>query len=122
MRGWSCCAEVARATPQGQGNGSDFLGTGRVIPGTPQSVPHDVALAAGGLQAVAEPRGILGRAKRSDHGAVIYALVAQIGAANRSAPGAQDRRILALQGPVRGLGIGLATLRGDLNDVVSRAA
>ena len=43
-------------------------------------IPLDDALSAGSFQVAAELRGLIGRPERSDHGAVVDALVAEIGA------------------------------------------
>src|SRR4051794_14952615 len=43
-------------------------------------IPLDDALSAGGFQIAAERRGLVRGAERADHGAIVDALVAQIGA------------------------------------------
>src|ERR1700694_501703 len=78
----------------------------------PRSIPLDDALSAGRLQAAAELRGLIGRPERSDHGAVVDPLVAEIGALDHGAARSQHRRELALQGSEGGLGVGFVSLRG----------
>src|ERR1700743_1224433 len=66
----------------------------------PLSIPLDDALSAGAFQAAAELRCFLCRAKWPDHGAVIDALLAEIGALDRGRTRAEHARELALQHPV----------------------
>src|ERR1700676_890475 len=88
----------------------------------PRSIPLDDALSAGCLQTAAELRGLIGRPERTDHGAVVDALVAEVGALDHRAARSQHRRELALQGPERGLGVGFIALRGDLDQVVAASS
>src|SRR6478752_3064389 len=82
-------------------------------------IPLDDALAAGRLQAAAELGGFVRGPERTNHGAVVDALLAQIGALDDGAARSQNRRELALQGPERGLGVGFVPLRGDLDEVAA---
>src|ERR1700722_15597822 len=84
-------------------------------------IPLDDALSAGGRQAAAELFGFVGGAERTDHGAVVDTLVAQIRPLDHRAARSQHRWELALQGPVGSLRVGLIPLRGDL-DQISTAA
>src|SRR6476620_1744030 len=79
----------------------------------PPLIPLDDALAPGRFQAAAELRGFVRRAERPDHGAVVHALFAEIGALDHRRAGSQHVRELALQGPERSLCISLVLLRGD---------
>src|SRR5438552_1110904 len=80
-------------------------------------IPLDDALSAGGFQIAAELGGLFGRAERSDHGAVIDALVAQIGPLDDRWTGPQHARELALERPIGGLGVGLVLLRRYLHQI-----
>src|SRR3954468_7703240 len=80
-------------------------------------IPLDDALSAGGFQVAAELRGLVRRTERPDHGAVIDALVAEIGALDQRRAGTQHRRELALQGPERRLRVRLGFLRRNLDHV-----
>src|ERR1700686_3088010 len=82
-----------------------------------QLILLDDALSASRLQAAAELRRFIGGSERTDHGTVIDALVAEVGAFDQRASRSQHRRELALQRPVGGLGVGLVPLRGDLNQI-----
>src|SRR5882724_3780590 len=84
-------------------------------------VPLDDALSASRLQAAAELRRLIGGAERPHHGAVVDTFVAEIGALDHGAARSQYRRELALQRPIGGLGVGLVSLRGDLNQVSAAA-
>ena len=75
------------------------------------SILLDDALAAGGLEAVAETVGLAGGCERPDHGAVEDALGAEIGAPNGRLLAVEQMRIFRLQRTVRGLGFGIALLR-----------
>src|SRR5450631_868518 len=85
----------------------------------PRLIPLDDALSAGRLQTAAELGCLVGRPERPDHGAVVDALVAEIGALDHRAARSQHGRELALQGPERGLGVGFVALRGYLDQVVA---
>src|ERR1700682_2825506 len=61
------------------------------------SILLDDALPAGCLQAAAELRRLIGRPERPYHGAVVDALVAEVGALDQGAARSQNRRELALQ-------------------------
>src|SRR5229473_4141792 len=80
-------------------------------------IPLDDALPTGSLQVAAELRRFIGRAERTDHGAVVDALVAEVGALDQRRARSQHRWELALQRPIGGLGVVLVFLRGDLNQV-----
>src|SRR4030088_392867 len=80
-------------------------------------IPLDDALTAGRLQAAAELGGFIGRPEGADHGAVVDALVAEVGALDQGCSRSQHGRDLALQRLVGGLGVGLVALRGDLHQV-----
>src|ERR1700743_3238436 len=80
-------------------------------------IPLDDALSAGVFQAAAKVRGFVGRAERTNHGSVVDSLVAEVGPLDHGAARSQNRRELALQGPVGGLRVGFIPLRGDLNQV-----
>src|SRR5882757_4457605 len=82
-------------------------------------IPLDDALAAGGFQTAAEPRGPVGRTERPDHGPVVDALLTQIGPLDQGRTGSQHRRELALQGPERRLRVRLGLLRRDLNHIAT---
>src|SRR5438876_12400152 len=86
-----------------------------------RSIPLDDALTASRLQAAAELRRFVGRAERTYHRSVVDALVAEIGPLDQRAARSQYRRKLALQRPIGGLGVGLVSLRGNL-DQISAAA
>src|SRR6202022_2396211 len=77
-------------------------------------IPLDDALSAGAFQAAAELRGLVGRPERSDHGAVIDALLTQVRPFDQRRTGTQYRGELTLQGPERRLGVGFVPLRRDL--------
>src|SRR4249919_237286 len=79
----------------------------------PPLIPLDDALPACGFQAAAELRGLVGGTERTDHGAIVHALFAEIGALDHWRLGAQHVRELALQRPEGGLRIGFVLLRGD---------
>ena len=64
-------------------------------------IPLDDALPAGGFEAAAELRGFIGRTERTDHGPVVDALVAEVGALDHRRARSQHRRELALQGRTR---------------------
>src|ERR1700712_6034992 len=82
-------------------------------------IPLDDALAAGRLQAATQLGGLVGCPERTDHGAVVDALFAEIGAFDERAARSQHRRELALQGPERGLRVSFVTLRGHLHDITA---
>src|SRR5579859_6036941 len=82
----------------------------------PTLISLDDALAAGGLEAAAELRRFVRRAKRTDHGPVVDALVAEIGALDDRRARAEHRRELALQRLERRLRVGFALLRGYLHE------
>src|SRR6185295_1411170 len=77
---------------------------------------HD-ALAARGLETVAERGRLSGARERTDLGAVVHALVAEIGTADGWLASAENGRIFRLQRPVGGLRLALGLLRRDLHDV-----
>jgi hypothetical protein len=68
---------------------------------TPRSllVPLDNALAAGRHQVAAELRGFIVRPEQADHGAVVNALAAKIGAQNHRAARSQQHWKFVLQCP-----------------------
>src|SRR6266702_2150288 len=80
-------------------------------------IPLDDALSAGGFQIAAELGGLFGRAERPDHGTVVDALVAQIGALDDRRTRSQYARELILERPVGGLGVGLVLLRRYLHQI-----
>src|SRR5712672_3914867 len=80
-------------------------------------IPLDDALPAGGFQAAAELRRFIGGPERTYHGAVVDALLAEVGALDQRRARSQHGGELALQGPKGGLCVGLVFLRGDLNQV-----
>src|SRR6478609_4978704 len=63
-------------------------------------IPLDDALPAGSFQVAAELGGLVGGPERTDHGAVIDALVAKVGALDHRRTRTEHGRIFALQGPV----------------------
>ncbi len=73
-------------------------------------IPLDDALPAGSFQAAAQLRRFIRGPERTDHGTVINAPVAKVGTLDQRRAGSEHRRILALQGPERGLRVGLAAL------------
>src|SRR5262245_47986998 len=75
---------------------------------------HD-ALAAGVFQLAAHISGFGQVGERPNHGAVIDALVAEIGAADDRLPGSQHIREFCLQSAERSLRVGLTALRRHLN-------
>src|SRR6266508_5843020 len=79
---------------------------------------HD-ALAAGGLEAAAHLGSVVLGRERPDLGAVVHALVAEIGTTDYRLPAAEHGRVLGLQRLERCLGFGLAALRSDLHDVAA---
>src|ERR1700694_6116386 len=85
-------------------------------------IPLDDALPASRLQTAPELRRFIGRPERSHHGAVIDALVAEVSTLDQRRTRSQHRRELALQRLIGGLGVGLVTLRGDLNHVSAASA
>ena len=78
-------------------------------------IPLNDALAARGLQILAEFVGLIGRAKRTDLGAVERTLAADISSADHRAAVLQLIREFGLQRFVGGFGIRLAFLRRDLH-------
>ena len=76
----------------------------------------DDALPAGTFQIAAELGRLFGGSERTDHGAVIDPLVAEIGALNDRRTGPQRGRKLVLQPAVGGLRVGLVLLRGDTRE------
>src|SRR5258707_14113884 len=103
MRGCSC-GRLARWWPNGQeGAGSVNKQASRRRP----SILLDDALPAGSLEAAAELRRFIRRRERANHGAVVHALFAEVGALDHRLPRSQHRWELALQGPERTLRIGL---------------
>jgi hypothetical protein len=74
------------------------------------SVPLDDALAASRFQAAAELRRLIERPERTDHGAVVDALVAEVGTLDQGAARSQHPRKLVLQSPVGRLGVEFAAL------------
>src|ERR1700730_14304003 len=85
-------------------------------------IPLDDALPAGSFQVAAELLGLVRCPERANHGAVIDALVAEIGALDDRRTRCQHGWVFALQGPIGGLRVGLVLLRGDLDQVSAAAA
>src|SRR5262249_38714539 len=78
----------------------------------PQSVGLHNTIAAGRLQAAAQPDRLLAAPERPDHGSVVGALVAQISPADRMRLAAQHAGVLRLDAAERRLRVGFALLRG----------
>src|SRR5215204_219554 len=86
------------------------------------SILLDYALAAGGLEAVAESAGFARGAKRPNKRAIEHTLRTQIGASDDWRAIAERAGILGLQRAERSLRFGFAFLRRQLNDVGAGAA
>src|SRR5476651_2798922 len=77
------------------------------------------AFAAGLLQAAANLDRLFAAGKRSDHGAVVDALGAEIGAADGVRLAAEHASELRLDAAIGALGFGLAPLRRHLHQIAS---
>src|SRR5271154_1778033 len=75
--------------------------------------------AAGGLEVVAKPSRLLRGGERTDQGAIVGALGAQIGAANDRLMAAELIGKFGPKLPERGLGLGFGALRCDLHGVAT---
>src|SRR3954447_25583237 len=80
-------------------------------------IPLDDALSAGGFQAAAELRRLVRRTERTDHGAVIDALLPELGALDLRRARAEHAGELALQGPIGRLRVSLVLLGRDLHQI-----
>src|SRR5258705_5257158 len=79
----------------------------------------DNALPPGTFQIAAELGRLFGGSERADHGAVIDALGAEIGALDDRRTGPQRGGKLVLQRAIGGLHVGLVLLRRDLNQIIA---